>query len=628
MFGLNAGAMVITMALVLFTSIGLLGGVNPVFATPSIALLLLVSVVWVVGNARDQKQTWSWTSLDGALGMFLAYAGVRCLASQLEYEARNELISITCCGMAYFISAKGFCSKRHRRLFVLLLMVFALFQAGFGIWQLFAKSDFIFHWERPELYNGRGSGTFVCPNHLAGFLEMSLGLVAAHGAIVRRESNSIERFVLLKVFTIYVAVMLAVGLLSTLSRAGWVSATVGMAALIMCGSWKWRQAVARLGVVFAVGLCAAAVLWSLEPIRNYLLKSLVFGGGGQQISLVDPTIGGRTMMWSGTISIIRENPIFGTGMGSWQWIYQKHKDYRILSFPEYTHNDYLNLAADYGLIGFVLMIFVVACFFQRAAKIAGSAISSEDRAFAVGAIASVVSILVHSWFDFNLHIFGNALFLAVIFGATSAIEVTSSLARPAGLLGRRVACVALIAVCGLLVDSFIPTVRAFRLTNLGDAAKTDLGYDEALSLYMRAASIDPKYPRPLIKTGDIYRDQAKWRVGKVKQRERTELAQKAVQSYERALALNPYLSDVWVSKGQVLELMGQDESALKSFLKAIEIAPVSAYAHFVIGQFYRERGDDEKALQSFEKADKYFLQNDPMFQLNQWDEREKMKAAQ
>lgn len=145
---------------------------------------------------------------------------------------------------------------------------------------------------------------------------------------------------------------------------------------------------------------------------------------------------------------------------------------------------------------------------------------------------------------------------------------------------------------------------------------------------MRAASIDPKYPRPLIKTGDIYRDQAKWRVGKVKQRERTELAQKAVQSYERALALNPYLSDVWVSKGQVLELMGQDEPALKSFLKAIEIAPVSAYAHFVIGQFYRERGDDEKALQSFEKADKYFLQNDPMFQLNQWDEREKMKAAQ
>ena len=255
MFGYNAGAMVATMALVLFTSVGFLGGVNPVLAAPSIALLLLVSAMWVVGNVQDQKQTWSWTALDRAVGIFLAYAGVRYLASELEYEARNELILITCCGVAYLISAKNFCSSGDRRLFVLLLMVFALFQAGFGVWQSFTKSDFIFHWERPEVYNGRGSGTFVCPNHLAGFLEMSLGLVAARAAIVRRESGSIERSVILKVFNIYVAVMLAIGLLSTLSRAGWVSISVGMAALIMCGGWKWRQAVARLGIVFAMSPC-------------------------------------------------------------------------------------------------------------------------------------------------------------------------------------------------------------------------------------------------------------------------------------------------------------------------------------------------------------------------------------
>jgi O-antigen ligase len=623
MFGLNAGAMVTTMALVLFSSVGFLGGVNPVFATPSVALLVIVSGVWVVGNAQDKKQTWSWTALDIAVGLFLTYVGGRYLASQLEYEARNELILITCCGLAYFISAKSFCSKKHRSLFVFFLMVFALFQSGFGVWQSFTKSDFIFHWERPELYNGRGSGTFVCPNHLAGFLEMSLGLIAARAAIVGRESSSIERSVLVKVFNIYVVVMLATGLLSTLSRAGWFSASVGMAALIMCGRWKWRQAAARVGVVFAVGLCAVAVLWSVEPIRNYLFRSLAFGGGGQQMSLRDPTIGGRTMMWSGTMNIIRENPIIGSGMGSWQWIYQKYKDYRILSSPEYAHNDYLNLAADYGCIGVVLMVFVIACFFHQASKIAGSTTSSEDRAFAIGAMVSVVSILVHSWFDFNLHIFGNALFLAVILGATSAIEATSSVSRPAGLLGRRLVGAALIVICGLLANSFIPTLRAFRLTNFGDIAKADLDYDEALSLYSRAALIDPNYPRPLINIGHIYRDQAKWRVGKVKQRERTELVQKAVESYDKALTLNPYLSDVWVSKGRVLELLGHDEPVLRSFLKAIEIAPVSAYAHFVLGQFYRERGDDQKALEYFEKADTYFLHNDSMFQINRWEQREK-----
>lgn len=171
MFGLNTGAMVATMALFVFTAIGLLGGVNPLLAAPAIALLLLLCVSWIGGNVQSRKQSWSWTSLDAAVGIFLAYAGIRYLSSQLEYEARNELISITCCALAYFISAKEFCSKEHRKLFLILLLTFALLQAGFGIWQSFTKSNAIFHWERPELYNGRGSGTFVCPNHLAGFSQ-------------------------------------------------------------------------------------------------------------------------------------------------------------------------------------------------------------------------------------------------------------------------------------------------------------------------------------------------------------------------------------------------------------------------------------------------------------------------
>jgi len=622
MFGFNTGAMVVTMALFLFTTVSFLGGVNPLLSALPIALLLVLCLVWVVKNAQDQKHGWSWTPMDGAIGGFLVYSVARYLTSPINYDARNELILIVCCGLTYFISAKEFSTKEHRKLFLLLLMGFALFQAGFGIWQSITKSDFIFHWERPELYNGRGSGTFVCPNHLAGFLEMSLGLIVARAAIVRRESNSVERSVIIKFCIVYIAIMVAIGILTTLSRAGWASVLVGMSVLVAFGSWKWRQAAARLGIVSGVLVCMTVALWSLEPVRNYLLKSLALEGGNQPIALNDPTLGGRTMMWTGTLNIIQENPVFGTGLGSWQWMYQKHKDYRILSFPNYTHNDYLNLASDYGLIGVILMIFVFICFFKQAVRIATTAISSEDRAFAVGAVVSVISILFHSWFDFNLHIFGNALFLALILGITSAIGMNSPLPSSVSLLRRRATCVGLAAIVGLLVHLFVPTVRAYRLTDLGDTAKAELAYDEAFSLYARAASIDPKYPRPLIKTGDIYFDQAKWRVGKVKQRERVELAQKAVASYDRALMLNPYLSDIWVSKGQALELVGQNDSAKKSFLKAIEVAPVSAYAHFAIGQFYRKQGDNALALEAFAKADKYYLHNDPMFHINQWEGHE------
>ena len=627
MFGFNVGAMAIAMALFLSTSIGFLGGVNPLLVSLPILLLITLCLCWVLNDFRCRDSKWSWTVLDGGIALFVVYASLRYLTSQLEYEARNELMLIVCCSLAYFVSAKGFISKDYRNFLLVFLMIFALFQASFGIWQFFSKSDFIFHWERPEVYNGRGSGTFVCPNHLAGFLEMCLGLIAARAAMVRRESKSAERSVIVKVFTIYVALMLLMGLLVTLSRAGWVSAAIGMAALASFGGWKGRHAMARLGFVLVIGVCAVGAMWGVEPIRNYLLKSLVFGGSSGQIALGDPTIGGRTMMWDGTLNLIQDNPLFGTGLGSWQWVYQKYKDYRILSFPEYTHNDYLNLTADYGLIGAIIMAIVLGAFFLRAAKVAKLATSSADRAFAVGAMVSTISILVHSWFDFNLHIFGNAVLLAVIFGATSAINVASPSSHPVGMMGRRMAYAVIVLICASLMYLFIPTVRAYRVTGLGDAAKQGLQYDEAVFYYTHASTIDPGYPKPHIRIGDIYRDQAKWRVGMGKQRERSELAQKAVESYDQALALNPYLSDVLVSRGQAMNLMGQEESALKSLLRAIEVAPVSAYAHFVLGQFYRERGDDGKALEAFEKADKYFLHNDPMFQLNQWSEREKLSPV-
>lgn len=333
------------------------------------------------------------------------------------------------------------------------------------------------------------------------------------------------------------------------------------------------------------------------------------------------------MMWSGTIEMIRENPLVGTGMGTWQWHYQKIKDYRILSFPNYTHNDYLNLASDYGLIGVILMCGVFVAFFRHAAKVIFSAQSSEDKAFAVGAVSAVVAILTHSWFDFNLHIFGNSALLAVIIGITAGIPIAATSSPSTQNWKRVVAGVALVALWGVTAIIFVPSVKSFYIAGLGDEAKYNLNYDEAVALYAKAIDADPRYPKPFIMQGDIFRDQLAWRVTPGKLKERRDLASKSVFAYDRALELNPLMSDVWVSRGRVFEMTGNEAESLSSYLKAIEVAPVSAYAHFVLGQFYREQGESQKAAEAFEKADRFFLHNDPMFQVSQWYEKEKLKSA-
>ncbi len=625
---LSSSAMASAVALLLFCVVFFVGGVNPELAGPGMIVLLVAVIMQAVRLATRESRgkALSIGILDVTVAAFVVYAAARYATSQVEYEARNELIQIFASGLSFFIASKGVRDRDGRRLFVYALSFFALFQAGLGIWQALSKTDYIFVWERPELYNGRGSGTFICPNHLAGFLEMSLGLLVARIAIARKEGQSTEKSVLLKVVLIYIAVMIGFGILTSLSRAGWAATCAGMVVLLFMGGWSRSQALARFGIIFALFICVAWALWSFEPIRNYLVKSVQTGVEDKTIALGDPTMGGRTMMWSGTIELIRQQPLWGTGIGSWQWAYQKVKDYRLLSFPEYTHNDYLNLASDYGLVGVFLIALVFVFFFRHAIRVLRSSQSSEDRAFAAGAVAAVTSILVHSWFDFNLHIPGNSVFLAIIMGLTAGISVPTSKTAELRPWGRRVAALAAVLIAAFMSCLYIPTLRAFLITGRGDSAKYDLAYDQALADYGKATKIDPRYAKPLIRTGDIYRDQLAWRVGPGKARERRELSDKAVAAYDQALALNGYLSEVWLSRGRVLEQVGRHDEALASYLKAIDVAPVSAFAHFVTGQYYRERGQPEKAVEYFENAGRYFLWNDPMFQLSQWYEQEKLKA--
>jgi O-antigen ligase len=628
--GIFAGAMITIMALVVFGAVIPLGGVDPVLLSPAFTLVALLAVLWAGKTLFSREATLSRPALHWAVLGFLAYAVTRYFTSPFEYEARLELFQIGLCGLVYFVAANQFHRRRDRTFFVVTLMILALFESSYGMWQAFTQSDAVFFWERPG-YTGRGSGTYICPNHLAGFLEMVLGLVVARAAILRRESKSIERTVLLKVLTIYVAAMAIMGILVTLSRSGWMATLIGLFALVFLGDWRLRFSLPRLALVLAIVAFMGFVLWNVEPIRNYLIKTFPVDSKTQTVSLTDPTLGGRRLMWAGTVKMIQDYPLFGVGVGAWQWIYQRYKDFRILSEPDYPHNDYLNLAADYGLIGFAIMLALFACFFRHAWRVAKRTPSSEQRAFAVGAMISVISLLVHSWFDFNLHIPANSLLLAAIMGFTAAIEDPEP--RPAENRNRlpfvRYAVgAAVLVTCGIGIRFFVPTVSAFHFTEAGESAKWDTNYEEAFAHFRRASALDARYPKPHIDTGEIYLSSARWRMLPARQTERREFAHKAIASFERALALNPTLAYVLVSKARAHQLAGEDDLALKTYQRAIEVAPFNAYAYHNLGTFYRDRGEDQKALEAFYKANLYTLGNELGFQLNEWEIRERRGTAQ
>ncbi len=616
-----ASATVMTVALALFLGVILYGAVDPDVAAPMYALGLLAGVLWAIKLLFTRSVTWKNSPLHWPVLAFVVYALIRYFWSPVEYDARVELLHICLYALIYFIACQ-FYRPVDRTMILVAVMALVVIESLLALLQFSLKIDRVapfswipLDWVRPVGFRGRGGGTYICPNNLAGFLELALGLVLARGILLHRAKGSVEAFTVRRLFIIYVALMAVVGIAVSLSRGGWGATLAGLLALALWGDWRERRVWIRIGAVGAVVILFGFTAWKLAPAR---ILATFTGKTGTEIGLRDPTLNIRTHLWTGTLTLIREQPLVGHGIGSWQWLYPKHKHPVVVTHTEYTHNDYLNLASDYGFIGVVLLLCVFAGFFWQAARTSDPRIPSDERSFVVGSVVGVVAVLFHAIFDFNSHIPANALFLAAILGCTAAIEDPDRRFARAPLpnWARLSLGVGVLSVCGLLGWSFAHTALGARYTRLGKDEKRVHNLDIARDLLHRATAFDPRSARPYALLADSYRGEAEWRLGEEKKVERQALARQAVEFFEASLRLNPFDTLVLLKAARSYELAGDDDLTLKMLLRALDNEPEAALVHIKLGQFYRDRGKEDLALKYYEHAELINHAEDPGVQIN------------
>lgn len=596
-----ASAMIVIMALVVLLGVSLLGSVTPELALPSFALIALLGTLWAGRLIFGDAVYWKSSPMNWPVAGFVLYAIIRYTLSPIEYDARIELFQIGACALIYFIAINQFHHRFDRQALLWTLMALAVFQASYGLWQFGTNSDAVFRWMRPDAYRGRASGTYICPNHMAGFLEMALAMILAHVVVVRRASKSLEHSVLIKLGLLYVSIMALLGIIFSFSRAAWATTTVGILLLLGWGTTARRAKWMRYSITILCLVVLLGIAWSLEPVRQRILQTFRGKSGEVETALEDPSLGGRTYMWAGTLKILRQYPVFGSGGGSWQWLFQKHRHVFQITHSDYAHNDILQLASDYGIVGFGLMGLIFYGFYRHAYWLSRPAQPSEVRAFAIGAIVAVTVLLIHSWFDFNMHVPANAMLVATILGFTAAIPEREErygriLLTPVARYFLAAGLLLLIGVGGCF---FWRTAVASLYTDLGRTAKSELGYAAALEYFDRAKKLDPKSPHPWLRIGDTYRSQARWRLGPEKRAERIGLARQGAESYARSLALNPYQTEAHLGLGRAYDLIGEPDNALKHLVRATELAPANAYVFYTLGSYYREHGQLKQAEAAF-----------------------------
>lgn len=605
-----ASAMAIAMALCLISAVVAFGGVAEENLAIPYALAILLTLMWAGKALFASKVSWVRSPLQLPVLGFAVYAVVRYFTSSLEYDSRIELFQVGLYTMVYFLAASNFYRSRDRQIILVALMGLAVAESIYGIWQFSTRSDMVLYMDRGQEYTGRASGTYICPNHFAGFLEMVLGLLLARVALRRARTRDIEGSTLQKVFIVYAALMTIVGIILTLSRGGWAATLAGLVLLMFWGEWRFRLVWPRIAVAL-IGIAALLLLtFKVDAVRDRFAQSINKTSPGQDLNF-----GGRLDTWKSTLGMISERPLLGSGPGTWKWFFPKHRSPQDQLEIDYAHQDVLHLISDYGFVGLALVLAIFSGFFWHVIRVSRSENTSEQRSFAVGSGIAVASILVHSWMDFNMHIPANALLLVTIMGMTMGIEVKGQerTRLKMNLVARIPLAVSLLFFAFAAVWYGVPTVLANRFNSLGLASKEVLYWDDALDYFRRAISYDSKFPDPHNWMGDIFSKQAVFR----RDAAREDAVRQAVDAFRQSLELNPRQTDIWLRLAFAYQLAGKNDEALAAYHKAIELDPNDSFVWLRLGTFYRHIGDIPRAREAIKKS--YDLRPDSV-SLLKWEE--------
>lgn len=265
-------------------------------------------------------------------------------------------------------------------------------------------------------------GPFVNRNHFAGFLEMGVALCG--GLMIGR----VVKQVWLAIYGSCALAMCA-GIGLSASRGGVLALAAEIVFLILIAiptffhSRKQDQT-RRAGILIR---SAAALLIGIGAIGGAVFLVGSEGLVANFSQLQTETQGelpaserfSRRDIWHATTELIKDHPLTGVGLGAFQFAYTRYDQSSGIQRVEQSHNDYLQIVADAGLIGgFIALVFVALLFVRGFSTVQTH--NRQKRAVVMGALAGCFAIAVHSFVEFNLQITSNAqLFLALAALATT-----------------------------------------------------------------------------------------------------------------------------------------------------------------------------------------------------------------
>lgn len=392
---------------------------------------------------------------------------------------------------------------------------------------------------------------FALPSQFAGYLLMIFPLNAV---LLFHEKRR-----WLKVFWSLVFMLNTVIFFLTKSFGAWlVFLCLLFAAAFL---WLWRKGIltrgwflkvssgfliAAVGVLFLIGRFRGQHLWNLQG-NNPLWH--------------------RFLNWKTAFAIWSEHPFIGTGLGTFGTMYPQYMQPGA-NQAQYAHNTYLQFGAELGLLGLVLILWLVGSWGVEVFKGVQTTLKTGDQEnhprllYGVAGSFAGLGFLLHNLIDFNFYVF------------------------PLGLLG--------LAMLGLTLNIFAP-----------DEAERQVMLSKNRQVYWTAVGLLSLGILALL-VKDWQSLQARQHKEQVIALVQTQHYQEASRTMQRALQLAPFLPEYQAIDGNIWLYLRQPEQAVARYRAAIASDPVTPWFHAGLAEAYLRQNNLSMAYLESRRAAELF----------------------
>jgi len=322
------------------------------------AFLILFLITWGISSSKPYKNIrYLWLPLI----TFLSALVISIIFSVNKFNSFLGLCNYLIYLLSFIVAASLNLKDRTRLIQSILIACFiisilALYQYFFGFANLLnyiTKNKISDPFAMDYISRRRVFSPFVTPNALGGYLAMIFPL-----ALINK-----NRF--------FFIIPISLALMLTGSLGAILSLFIGLIIYLnLKGKMKKKAALPLSGLLIVIGMIFIA--------RSITLKQYTAPGFSALM---------RLDYWRETLMIIYRNPLTGLGIGNFN-----------LSPSRYTHNSYLQIWAEMGILGISAYLWLV---FRSLKSGFNKLKTSEDSNLNIALITAVAIFLIHNLIDFT-----------------------------------------------------------------------------------------------------------------------------------------------------------------------------------------------------------------------------------